>query len=114
MVEDGVPAGNENYMRKSFGCGEELELLSLRGVSEVWSSDAAGTTEYPENSQTPELPVAETTDRGAGADAAVDLRSIDWGPHLSGLEWGQTPFEAGKHWVKRGLSPPIKAEEGEV
>ena len=113
-VGDNDVAGNENYMRKSFGCGEELELLSLRGVSEVWSSDAAGTTEYPENSQTPELPVAEATDRGAGADAAVDLRSIDWGPHLSGLEWGQTPFEAGKHWVKRGLPPPIKAAEGEV
>ena len=63
------------------------------------------------NSRTPG---SGSNGRGAGADAAVDLRSIDWGPHLSGLEWGQTPFEAGKHWVKRGLPPPIKAAEGEV
>ena len=59
-------AGDKNNIRKCFGCGEELELLSLRGVSEVWSSDAAGTTEYPENSQTPELPVAEATAGGRG------------------------------------------------
>ena len=65
-VGDDDVAGDKNYIRKSFGCGEELELLSLWGVSEVWSSDAAGTTEYPENSQTPELPVAEATAGGRG------------------------------------------------
>ena len=56
-------------------------LLSLRGVSEARSSDEEEATEYPENSQTPELPVAEATARGTGlALWAADNQK--WGQQL--------------------------------